>query len=588
MFRQCETHLRFALPLLYIICFLGETQMANYIKLKKSNCKNCYKCIRNCPVKSISFSGTQAQILEDECVLCGMCFVACPQNAKEIRNDIASAKALIQSGTPVYVSLAPSFAANYEHINMASMRKALLQLGFAGAEETAIGATVVKNEYDRMANEETQDVIIATCCHTVNLLIQKHFTEAIPYLAKVQSPMQVHCNHLKKAHPGAKTVFIGPCISKKAEAEDYEGIVDCVLTFDELDEWLQAENITLEPTDEPDTDSGKARFFPTSGGILKSMQCENDRYSYMAVDGMSSCIHAIQDIIAGNIHNCFIEMSACPGSCIGGPSMHHAHKAPVQGYMAVERYAKAANGKDFEVEQPASEDIAKNLIFLKKEKPKAGSRAIEEILHKMGKMRPEDELNCGSCGYNTCREKAQAVLDGKAELSMCLPFLKDKAETFSDNIINNTPNGILILNEEMEVQQINAAARKILNIRNQNDVLGEPVVRIMEPFDFIEVLSGGLSIHDKRVYLAEYNKYVEETIIYDRLYHILMCIMRDITSEEEEKAKKEEMSRHTIEVTDKVIEKQMRIVQEIASLLGETTAETKIALTNLKESLKDE
>lgn len=562
--------------------------MANYIKLKKSNCKNCYKCIRNCPVKSISFSGTQAQIVEDECVLCGMCFVACPQNAKEIRNDVASAKALLQGDAPVYVSLAPSFAANYEGVSVASMRKALMQLGFAGAEETAIGATVVKNEYDRLVNLSAQDVIIGTCCHTVNLLIQKHFTEAIPYLAKVQSPMQVHCELLKKQHPGAKTVFIGPCISKKAEAEDYEGIVDCVLTFEELDEWLEAENIQFEAIEDADGNVGKARFFPTSGGILKSMLCENDDYSYLAVDGMSSCIHAIKDIIDGNIHHCFIEMSACPGSCIGGPAMNKSHRAPVKGYMAVEKFAKQANGGDFEVEQPESAKIAKNLIYLKKEKPKAGSRAIEEILHKMGKMRPEDELNCGSCGYNTCREKAQAVLDGKADLSMCLPFLKDKAETFSDTIIHNTPNGILILNEEMEVQQINAAARDILNIRNQNDVLGEPVVRIMEPFDFIEVLSGGIGIHDKRVYLAEYNKFIEETIIYDRTYHILMCIMRDVTAQEEEKTKKEEMSRHTIEVTDKVIEKQMRIVQEIASLLGETTAETKIALTNLKESLKDE
>lgn len=562
--------------------------MANYIKLKKSNCKNCYKCIRNCPVKSISFSGTQAQIVEDECVLCGMCFVACPQNAKEIRNDVASAKALLQGDAPVYVSLAPSFAANYEGVSVASMRKALMQLGFAGAEETAIGATVVKNEYDRLVNLSAQDVIIGTCCHTVNLLIQKHFTEAIPYLAKVQSPMQVHCELLKKKHPGAKTVFIGPCISKKAEAEDYEGIVDCVLTFEELDEWLEAENIQFEAIEDADDNVGKARFFPTSGGILKSMLCENDDYSYLAVDGMSSCIHAIKDIIDGNIHHCFIEMSACPGSCIGGPAMNKSHRAPVKGYMAVEKFAKQANGGDFEVEQPESAEIAKNLIYLKKEKPKAGSRAIEEILHKMGKMRPEDELNCGSCGYNTCREKAQAVLDGKADLSMCLPFLKDKAETFSDTIIHNTPNGILILNEEMEVQQINAAARDILNIRNQNDVLGEPVVRIMEPFDFIEVLSSGIGIHDKRVYLAEYNKFIEETIIYDRTYHILMCIMRDVTAQEEEKTKKEEMSRHTIEVTDKVIEKQMRIVQEIASLLGETTAETKIALTNLKESLKDE
>lgn len=163
--------------------------MANYIKLKKSNCKNCYKCIRNCPVKSISFSGTQAQIVEDECVLCGMCFVACPQNAKEIRSDVARAKALLAGDAPVYASIAPSFAANYDNIGIASMRNALLKLGFAGAEETAYGATVVKNEYDRICNEGTQDVVIATCCHTVNLLIQKHFTEAIPYLAQIQSPM---------------------------------------------------------------------------------------------------------------------------------------------------------------------------------------------------------------------------------------------------------------------------------------------------------------------------------------------------------------------------------------------------------------
>lgn len=179
-------------------------------------------------------------------------------------------------------------------------------------------------------------------------------------------------------------------------------------------------------------------------------------------------------------------------------------------------------------------------------------------------------------------------MQGKAELSMCLPFLKEKAENFSDTIISNTPNGILVLNEDMEVQQINAAARKIMNVRHVSDVVGEPVVRILEPFDFIEVLTTGVNIHDKRVYLAEYKKYVEESIIYDRAYHILMCIMRDITDEETAKEKKEELSRHTIDVTDKVIEKQMRIVQEIASLLGETTAETKIALTHLKESLKDE
>ena len=562
--------------------------MAGYIKLKKSNCKNCYKCIRNCPVKSISFSANQAQIVEDECILCGMCFVACPQNAKIIRDDVYKAKELLSGDSEVYVSLAPSFIANYD-VSFTAMKKALMSLGFAGVEETAVGAAIVKDEYDRIVDGEKQDVVISTCCHTVNLLVQKHFPDLIPYLANVVSPMQAHCTKLKKEHPGAKTVFIGPCISKKAEAEEYPGTVDCVLTFEELSDWLaETDTVLAQEPDDDGVEKGKTRFFPTSGGILKTMLCDNDDYTYMSIDGMSSCIHAVKDIEKGNIHHCFIEMSACPGSCIGGPAMEKNHRAPVRDYITVRRFAEDAGDNDFKYDALSENELSKNLIYLASPRNMAGSRAIEEILRKMGKQKPEDELNCGSCGYNTCREKAQAVFEGKANLEMCLPFLKDKAEKFSDNILNNTPNGILILNEDMVVQQINAAAREIMNIRYASDVVGEPVVRILEPFDFIDVLSNGRDIHEKRVYLAEYKKYIEETIVYDHVYHILMCIMRDVTAEETEKEKKAELSRQTIEITDKVVEKQMRIVQEIASLLGETTAETKIALTKLKESLKDE
>ena len=295
--------------------------MAGYIKLKKSNCKNCYKCIRNCPVKSISFSANQAQIVEDECILCGMCFVACPQNAKIIRDDVYKAKELLSGGSEVYVSLAPSFIANYD-VSFTAMKKALMSLGFAGVEETAVGAAIVKDEYDRIVDGEKQDVVISTCCHTVNLLVQKHFPDVIPYLAKVVSPMQAHCTKLKKEHPGAKTVFIGPCISKKAEAEEYPGTVDCVLTFEELSGWLaETDTVLAQEPDDDGVEKGKTRFFPTSGGILKTMLCDNDDYTYMSIDGMSSCIHAVKDIEKGNIHHCFIEMSACPGSCIGGPAM---------------------------------------------------------------------------------------------------------------------------------------------------------------------------------------------------------------------------------------------------------------------------
>ena len=213
---------------------------------------------------------------------------------------------------------------------------------------------------------------------------------------------------------------------------------------------------------------------------------------------------------------------------------------------------------------------------------------IQEVLKKMGKNRPEDELNCGSCGYDTCREKAIAIIHGKAEISMCLPYLKEKAESFSDCIVSNTPNALIVVNDALEVQQINPAARKILNIRYASDVLGDQVVRILDPKPFLEVLGNKKSIRNRRTYLAEYNRFVEQTIIYDTTYHMLLCIMRDITEQENEREKREKLRNQTVETADNVVDKQMRIVQEIASLLGETAAETKIALTKLKESISDE
>ena len=193
--------------------------MANCLTLKKSNCKNCYKCIRNCPVKAIRFSGNQAHIIGNECILCGHCFVVCPQNAKQIVDGTEKARVLIQTGDPVVGSLAPSFVANYDGVGFAAMRRALMKLGFHDVEETAIGATIVKNEYERIIREEERDIIISSCCHSVNLLIQKYFPAELAYLADVMSPMQAHCAEIKKRLPHAKTVFIGPCVAKKDEAE---------------------------------------------------------------------------------------------------------------------------------------------------------------------------------------------------------------------------------------------------------------------------------------------------------------------------------------------------------------------------------
>ncbi len=558
--------------------------MAFSLALKKSNCKNCYKCIRHCPVKSIKFSGNQAHISEDECILCGHCFVVCPQNAKEIVDETEKVKVLLKSGEKIIVSLAPSFVANYDGVGINSMRTALIRLGFSEVEETAVGATIVKKEYEEMLDREERDVIISSCCHSINLLIQKYFPAELKCLADVMSPMQAHCADIKKRYPGARTVFIGPCVAKKDEAQRYPGIVDAVLTFEELTRMFREKNIVPE-REKDSSEESLARIFPTAGGVIKTLLNKNEHYTYMAIDGVENCITALKDIEHGNLHKCFIEMNACVGSCIGGPVMEKYHNSPVSGYAAVDRYA---GKKDFKVDYYGEDELKKDFLPIDLNEKTPTEDEIRAILKQMGKISVMDELNCGTCGYDTCREKAIAIYRGKAEVSMCLPYLKERAESFSDTVLNNTPNGIIVLNEDFEVQQINKAARKMLNIRSASDVMGEPVIRIFDPKVFIETKTSGKSVRDRKIYLAEYDRYIELTTVYDREYHNILGIMKDITDFERDKQKKEEISRQTLEVTDKVVDKQMRIVQEIASLLGETAAETKIALSKLKETIENE
>ena len=558
--------------------------MANCLTLKKSNCKSCYKCIRYCPVKAIRFSGNQAYIIGNECILCGQCFVVCPQNAKEITSEIEKVKIFLQSGVPVVVSLAPSFVANYEGAGIGAMKDALKKLGFYDVEETAMGATVVKNEYERMLKEDDRDVLISSCCHSVNLMIQKHYPQALEFLADVVSPMQAHCKDIKSRIPEAKTVFIGPCVAKKDEAEYYEGIVDAALTFEELTQWLKEERIEIEKTIDSEEKS-KTRVFPTTGGVLRTMAQDMPGYTYIAIDGVENCKQALKDIIEGKVHKCFIEMSACVGSCVGGPIMEKHRRMSITDTMEIIGFA---GDKDFEINQPKPHELQKIFEHIPQRTIVPSEFEIMSVLRQMGKTNAEQELNCSSCGYNTCREKAIAVCQGKAEISMCMPFLKHRAESFSDNIVKNIPNGIIVLNDKLEVQQINDAACRIMNIKHATDVMGDLVVRILDPISFMKVLTTGQSICDQRVYLAEYKRYIEQNIFMDRELNLIIGIMRDVTEEETQRRKKEDINQQTLEIADQVVDKQMRIVQEIAYLLGETAAETKIALSKLKESIANE
>ena len=554
--------------------------MSELLLLKKEDCKSCYKCIRECALKSIRFAENRAQIVENECVYCGHCYVVCPQSAKEIRSDTARAKALIASGRPVVVSLAPSFIADFPVSGLAEMRRALTALGFAEVEETARGARIVKSEYERMIASGEHRLIISSCCHSVNLLIQKRYPRALQYLARVDSPMVAHAKSIKARMPGAAVVFIGPCVSKKDEAERC-GQVDCVLTFDELTDWLQEAGVPLGESGALDGTEARSRFFPTPGGIIKSMDQQAD-FTYIPIDGLRRCMDALEEIERGGMENCFVEMNACEGSCIGGPVMHRYHREPITCKTRVDHYG-GRSGADFS-DRPA-DDLKKTFSYLGTGEVMPGEAAIEEVLHKLGKFRPEDELNCGTCGYPTCREKAIAVCQGKADLTMCLPFLKAKAESFSGAILDNTPNAILAMDTKLIIQQANEAAARLFGMGSARELVGLPIDTILGPVEYLQAIGGERSGGATRHYLADYDKFVEETIAFDPEYNLVISIIKDITEETRREKRLDEERRHTAELADRVIEKQMRVAQEIASLLGEPTAETKIALTRLKDTI---
>lgn len=554
------------------------------LQSKTTNCKNCYKCIRHCPIKSISFASNKATIIQDNCILCGRCYLVCPQEVKVIRNDVELAKSLIKNNEKVYVSLAPSFISYFSYTSMDELVNALTKLGFYKVEETAIGATIVKKAYDEMLEEKDRDVIISSCCHSINLLIQKHYPEARKYLANVLSPMLAHGKDIKSRDTNAKVVFIGPCIAKKDEASLNSDYVDAALTFKELDEWLKNKNITLkEVSYDWKKEESKARLFPITGGILRTMECKNEEYQYLAVDGVENSKRVIEDVLNGKIHKCFIEMSSCEGSCINGP-VSNKEKSVISSYIDIN---KSAGKLDFKEGKLTYKDITKNYYSIGAKEATPSEEEIEAKLIEMGKKEKEKILNCGSCGYDTCREKAIAIIQGKAALEMCLPYLMEKAESFSDNIVSNSPNGILVLDEELNIQSLNKTMCRIINIEKPSFVIHKNVSSILDPHDFYSALCGEM-VFRRKSYLSEYNKYIENTIVYDEKFHVLLAILKDITEEEVSRQKHEEIVKKSLEITDKVVEKNMRAVQEIASLLGETTAETKVALSSLKDTIKDD
>ncbi|MDF2610320.1 MAG: putative sensor protein [Lachnospiraceae bacterium] len=564
------------------------------ISFKEAKCKNCYKCVRTCHVKAIMVKDSQAQIMDDNCILCGKCLDTCPQNAKTLNSDLNKVKRYLQAGIPTIISIAPSYLGVFKYKTPGQVISALLKLGFTGVRETAEGAAYVTREYQKLLTAGKMENIITTCCPSVNDLIEIYYPSITKYMAPVVSPMIAHGKLIRKQLGNdVKIVFLGPCIAKKREAESdprTTGYIDAVINFTEVEQWLLEEHIDImEQPDIPPSnlDPMVNRLYPISSGIISSVVASDaltDAYRKFYVHGIDNCIELLDSMAKGDLTGCFIEANLCSGGCIKGPAVSH---------KPISRFKVKLDMEESIPKTPADHDgtffhqdisLFKPFCDRSHHDPVPSTEQINYILSQIGKIKPEDELNCGACGYSSCREKAIAVFQGKAELTMCIPYMHERAQSMANVVLDTTPNIIMIVDSNMKIIEFSGKAESYFHV-SKAKASEMYLYEIIDSTDFELVLNTHEPIIGKKVTYPELNLTTLQSIVYVEKQNAVLGIFVDISKEEEAKNLAFKVKMDTIEMAQKVIDKQMLVAQEIAGLLGETTAETKVTLTKLRDTI---
>ncbi len=567
------------------------------IETLRRKCRDCYKCLRACPVKAIKVERgpgpyeVHVSVHEDFCVNCGTCIRECPQKAKKPRVDTDKVREFLRRGDRVAVSLAPSFAAALDR----PMRfiTALRKAGFHTVQETALGAEMVSQAHMRLLEESGEPYIGSSCPAVVNL-VQRHYPEAVKFLAPLVSPAIAHGKYLKRAMPGVKVVFIGPCVAKKEEIDDPEvrGAVDVALTFEETLTWLREEGIRLEECQDGEFDGPfpqRARLFPADGGLLRAtVDCGLLSKAYLSVSGMEASIETIRHFLGGDDVPRLVDLLACPGGCIAGPSALSKSDLFERRRMLIEYERSAQVNADaspayYESLLPLDE-LKRSFRDLKVPLARPSEKQIREILERIGKYTPEDELNCGSCGYSSCRDKAIAVFNGMADPEMCIPYMRQRAESMANVVVNATPDGVIVTTPDGTIVDLNLAAETMIR-RKKKEVVGTHISAYMDATLFEETAR---TMAPSRGEIALNGLVIDEQVIYVPDQKLLVGILMDITEERRQMENRKRVAEEAVERARRVIEEQMEVAQKIAGLLGETTAETKISLTTLMNVIGEE
>lgn len=564
------------------------------ISTNVARCRDCYRCVRTCSVKAVRVQNGQATVVPELCLACGNCVRECPQGAKQVREDRAAVQEAIRAGKTVVASVAPSAPAFFGIRTFSAIEQVLQRLGFTAAGETAFGAEMVGLAHrEWVETHREQWPVITSSCPVVVNLIEKYYPDLIPHLAPIVSPMVAHGRWLRQQYgPDAFIVFIGPCIAKKAEMleESVAGAIDAALTFTELAEWMQEEGIAF-PTDGDGAEPAPrvpARLFPVEGGLVGTANMDTDMLTshIVTTSGLSACEDVLRGIRAGKLAACLVELMACEGGCINGPAMEDHIESVYVARQRVMEYAARRQPKPMP-ERHEWPDLSRTYQDKHVPAPEFSEEQIQEVLHMVDKYSPEDELNCGACGYPTCRDKAKATLRGMAEATMCIPYMRRRAESLRQVVIDVTPNPVVIVDSRLQIQDLSPSAERAFRCYRQQ-VAGKPLRTIMPNVDsFVQARDTGQPVVGEIVRIRD-DLIVEQTIMPVPGQSLLVGILRDITEQVRQREQLEHIREETLRRTEEVIKKQMRVAHEIAQLLGETTAETKMMLSRLAKVLEED
>ncbi|WP_243727769.1 [Fe-Fe] hydrogenase large subunit C-terminal domain-containing protein [Halanaerobium saccharolyticum] len=524
-------------------------RMNDTLIVKPASCKDCHKCLRECPVAAIGFKDSQAFIIEEKCIYCGNCIKTCPQGAKSALFEEKKLEAFLESDSYLIASIAPSFVAAFPDLKPGQLIQALKLIGFDYIAETAEAAARVVKQFKK-EREKMNSTLITSCCPAVVNLMEKHYPKLLPQLAPVLSPMMLQTAELKNKFDSARVIFIGPCLAKIEESKnekrrDYRP--DIVITFEHLRFFLEKKGIKISELDSAEVDLPATHLtadYALSGGAVKAADllkadpgCGNKA---LHLSGLENIINFLEDFKKDKdkIEVELVELLACSGGCINGPAINNDLSIPLK-ELEVHNYLSFSKQNNYKKDQSLKNEKSINEIsFRRRHKskkmslPEVPESEIRKILASIAKEKKEEEKDCGGCGYSSCREKAAAVYHGFAEKKMCIPYMKSRAESLSQIIVESSHNAIIVVNDQMKIQKFNPVAKELFTQKNR-ELQGMKLDKFMDSSSFQKTWNLNQRLIHQKCSYKNGSITVDQTIFALREHKVIVGILTDISEQED-------------------------------------------------------